>query len=76
MAPRPPDLRGRTISLLDNGKWNADRLLVTVAQGLQERHGASIGLRRSKPRYNHEVAPEVVEEIRLTSAGVLVAIGD
>jgi hypothetical protein len=75
-APRLAALRGAVIGLLDNGKWNADRLLDAVAEILAREHGAAAGLHRSKPRYNHVVDEAVADELALTSRGVVVAIGD
>ena len=41
-APAIADLRGLTIGLLDNGKVNADNLLMRTAELYVERHGCSI----------------------------------
>ena len=40
LAPRPKDLRGTGIGILDNSKPNADALLGRVAELLVERTGA------------------------------------
>lgn len=45
LAPRPRDLRGARIGVLDNSKPNADALLGRVAELLVERAGAA-GIRR------------------------------
>src|ERR1051325_7668211 len=41
LAPRPRDLRGKRIGVLDNSKPNADALLGRVAELLVERAGAA-----------------------------------
>lgn len=59
LAPRPRDLRGKRIGVLDNSKPNADALLDRVAALLVERAGAA-GVERwrkpgaSKPAADHD----------------------
>jgi len=59
LAPRPRDLRGKRIGILDNSKPNADALLGRVAELLVERAGAaSVHTWRkpgaSKPAADHD----------------------
>jgi len=59
LAPRPKDLRGKRIGILDNSKPNADALLGRVAELLVERTGAaSVHTWRkpgaSKPAADHD----------------------
>ena len=64
-APRPADLRGKKIAILDNSKANAGILMLAVAKRLQERYGAGEIVKREKgiagalvahhPRRAHEV---------------------
>ena len=49
LAPRPRDLRGKRIGILDNSKPNADALLDRVATLLVERAGAASVARWRKP---------------------------
>jgi hypothetical protein len=49
LAPRPRDLRGKRIGVLDNSKPNADALLGRVAELLVERAGAASVTRWRKP---------------------------
>jgi hypothetical protein len=49
LAPRLPSLQGKRIGILDNGKANADVLMLAVARILQERHGAGEIVKREKP---------------------------
>jgi hypothetical protein len=49
LAPRPGDLRGKRVGLLDNSKPNADALLGRVAELLVERAGAAEIVRWRKP---------------------------
>jgi len=41
LAPRPRDLRGKRIGILDNSKPNADTLMARIAELLVERAGAA-----------------------------------
>ena len=49
LAPRPRDLRGKRVGILDNSKPNADALLGRVAELLVERAGAAGSERWRKP---------------------------
>jgi hypothetical protein len=49
LAPRPRDLRGLRVGVLDNSKPNADALLGRVAELLVERAGAAEIRRWRKP---------------------------
>jgi hypothetical protein len=49
LSPRPRDLRGKRVGILDNSKPNADALLGRVAELLVERAGASEVRRWRKP---------------------------
>jgi hypothetical protein len=52
-ARRPASLRGLRIGVLDNGKPNADVLLIRVAELLAERTGAGPIRRWTKPGASH-----------------------
>jgi hypothetical protein len=49
LSPRPADLRGKRVGVLDNSKPNADALLGRVAELLVERTGAAEIVRWRKP---------------------------
>ena len=40
-APRPMDLAGKVVGLLDNTKEQADIILATLGEALRERHGVA-----------------------------------
>ncbi len=75
-ARRLGTLEGKVVGLLDNGKWNAGRLLDAVAERLAARYGAVAGIHRSKRQYNVDASTEVIDELALSSAAMVVAIGD
>ena len=76
MAPRKRSLEGLRLGILDNSKWNANKLL----------RGASVALGKDikfaainyyvKESFSKDAAPELIEEIARENDIVLTAIGD
>jgi hypothetical protein len=62
LAPRLTTLQGKRIAILDNGKANADVLMLAMAKFLQERHGAGEIVKREKPVAGPP-KPEVVDAL-------------
>ena len=76
IARRVAALKGLRLAVLDNTKWNANKLLRASMQALVERHGlAAINYYR-KESFSKLAAPAVVEAIRAQNDIVLTAIGD
>ena len=74
LAPRPMDLAGKTVGLLDNTKEQGDLILETVATALRERYGvAKVVIRRkehdSKPATDALIA-EMAKEVQVAVAAV------
>jgi len=74
LAPRPMDLAGKIVGLLDNTKEQADVILETVATALRERYGvAKVVIRRkehySKPATDALIA-EMAQEVQVAVAAV------
>ena|ERR1700733_10565356 len=76
LAPRPADLNGLKIGLLENGKQNARLLLEDVASVLRERYGAGQATLRRKENFAQPVAPELVDELSGESDVVVIGVGD
>jgi len=71
LAPRPMDLAGAVVGLLDNTKEQGDVILQTVAEVLQERYGvAGVVLRRKE----HYSKPALVSLIDAMAREVQVAV--
>ena len=74
LAPRPMDLAGKVVGLLDNTKEQADIILETVAAALRERHGvAKVIIRRkeffSKPA-SEALLNEMAQEVQVAAAAL------
>lgn len=76
LAPRPPHLRGLRLGLVENTKFNSERLLLALAERLQRTHGATVGLLHRKRSPNHEVDEAAVRALRQASDLVISGIGD
>ena len=74
LAPRPMDLAGKVVGLLDNTKEQADVILETVGQVLLERYGvAKVVIRRkeafSKPA-TEALLNEMAKEVQVAAAAL------
>jgi hypothetical protein len=74
LAPRPPDLAGRRVGLLDNGKANAGLLLATVADDLAARAGRFDLVAEGKVATS--AAPREVMDRLVRCDAVVLAIAD
>ena len=75
-APRVTTLNGLRLGVLDNTKWNANRLLRKTAARLEERfHFAAVNYYR-KESFSKYADPALVAAIAAENDIVLTAIGD
>ena len=76
LAPRARDLNGLRLGVLDNTKWNANRLLrKTVALLGQQATLAAVNYYR-KESFSKDADPALIETIAANNDIVLTAIGD
>jgi hypothetical protein len=76
IAPRLRSLDGLRLGILDNTKWNANKLLREVRDRLQAAHAlASVSYYR-KESFSRFAAPELIRRIRSENDLALTAIGD
>jgi hypothetical protein len=76
LAPRVQDLAGRRLGVLDNTKWNANRLLrKTVARLGEQVTLAAVNYYR-KESFSKDADPALIETIAANNDIVLTAIGD
>jgi len=76
LAPRPKDLTGLRLGLIENTKFNSKALLLKVAQRLERSHGMSVTLLHRKRSPSHEVAGSAVREFKAQADFVVSGIGD
>ena len=74
LAPRPMDLAGKVVGLLDNTKEQGDIILQTVGDALRERYGVSRIVIRRKEHYSKPAAggliDDMAKEVQLAVAAV------
>jgi len=75
-APRPESLRGVRIGLVENTKFNSDKLLLKIAAILENEHGAESHMIRSKRNASVPVHQEIIDEFVANCDVVISGIGD
>ena len=75
-APRVKKLEGLRLGLLDNTKWNANKLLRGVRDRLAQKHAFGAVNYYRKESFALAATPELLAEIAAGNDIVLTAIGD
>ena len=75
-AARPTSLDGLRLAILDNSKWNANKILRTSTSVLEQTIRFSAVNYYVKHSFSKDAAPELIEEIAANNDLVLTAIGD
>ena len=75
LAPRPMDLAGKTVGLLDNTKEQADVILETVATALRERYGVAKVVIRRKEHYSKPATDALIAEMAKEVQVAVAAVG-
>jgi hypothetical protein len=74
LAPRPMDLAGKVVGLLDNTKEQADVILETVGQVLRERYGVAKVIIRRKEAFSRPATEallnEMAKEVQVAAAAL------
>ena len=76
IAPRPARLDGLRIGLVENTKFNSDKLLLRLADRLGRRHGMTVAGMARKRSPSHEVDEAAIAALRAQSDFVVSGIGD
>jgi hypothetical protein len=76
LAPRVARLEGARLGVLDNTKWNANRLLKRTAAKLQDRFGFGAVTFYRKESFSKDADPALIKEIAAANDVILTAIGD
>jgi hypothetical protein len=75
-APRPKSLRGVRIGLVENTKFNSDKLLLKIAAILEKKQGAKSHIIRSKSNAGVPVNQQIIDEFVENCDVVISGIGD
>ncbi len=73
---RPASLEGKRVALIDNTKFNSDRLLEKIGQLLRAEYGVAEARVWRKKNASVPAHPEIIEEVRKTSDVMVAGIGD
>ena len=76
IAARPARLNGLRIGLVENTKFNSDKLLLRLAERLGRRHGMTVSRMVRKRSPSHEVEEAAIDALRKQSDFVVSGIGD
>ena len=75
LAPRPMDLAGATVGLLDNTKEQGDVILQTLGEMLQAHYGVARVLMRRKEHYSKPAATAIIEMMAREVHVAITAVG-
>lgn len=75
LAPRSADLAGKAVGLLDNTKEQADIILQTVGEALQERYGVAKVIMRRKEHYSKPATDELIDDMANEVDVAIAALG-
>jgi hypothetical protein len=75
-APRPQALTGKRVALVDNTKYNSDRLLEKIGEVLKAEYGAAETRMFRKKNASVPAHQEIIEEMRKTCDVMVAGIGD
>ena len=76
LAARPRSLNGLRLGVLDNTKWNANKLLRRSVELLRKEFDFAAVTSYQKESFSRSAAPALIEEIAGKNDLVLTAIGD
>ena len=76
IAPRPRDLRGLRVALVENTKFNSDVILTRMGQRLAAAHGMAVVRMARKRSPSHAIEEESADTLRRIADFVVSGIGD
>lgn len=74
-APRPTNLKGLVVGLLDNTKEQADIILETMADALRERYGVARVVMRRKIHHSKTAPDSLIDEMAQEVQIAIAAVG-
>lgn len=75
-APRPDSLRGKRVALIENTKFNSDKLLQKIGDILVQEYGAASTVMFRKRNSSVPAHQEIIDEVRKTCDVMVAGIGD
>ena len=75
-VPRPDSLAGKRIGLVENTKFNSDKLLVKIGEILKQEYGAAETRMWRKHNAGVPAHKEILDEAKTTVDAVVAGIGD
>ena len=75
-VPRPDSLAGKRIGLVENTKFNSDRLLQKIGDILVNEYGAADARMWRKKNASVPAHEEIIRELRATCDVMVAGIGD
>ena len=73
---RPGTLKGKRIGLIENTKYNSDKLLVKIGEILKSEYGASETRMFRKHNASVPAHEEIITEVRKTCDVIVAGVGD
>ena len=74
LAPRPMDLAGKVVGMIDNTKEQADVILETMAEALRNRYGVARVIIRRKEAFSRPATDallnEMAKEVQVAAAAL------
>jgi hypothetical protein len=74
-APRPMDLAGKVVGLLDNTKEQGELILTTLGDALRERYGVARIVIRRKEHYSKPAADQLIDQMAQEVQVAIAAVG-
>jgi hypothetical protein len=75
-VPRPASLEGKRVALVENTKFNSDRLLQKIGEILKSEYGAAETKMYRKHNSSVPAHDEIIQDIRKSADVMVAGIGD
>jgi hypothetical protein len=75
-SPRPASLAGKRVALIENTKFNSDKLLQRIGDILVQDYGAATHRMWRKRNSSVPAHQEIIDEVLKTSDVVVAGVGD
>ena len=75
-ADRPASLKGLRVGLIENTKYNSDKLLQRIGEILKSDYGASETRMFRKHNSSVPAHDEIIQEVRKTCDVIVAGVGD